>query len=717
MIGDKRKPNLRLRDERMLRHWSQQELADLVGATLNTVSRWERGLTECSPYFRNKLCELFAKDAGELGLLPEDERKSQSVKLFDPLLPAPRRLVGRDTLLQQLKELVCTNSEERIITLTGLPGVGKSALAIALAHDPAIQEHFSDGILWANLGPEPDIPALLHRWCSLLGIATNTLADSDKNDSWQLTLRTTMGMRRMLIIVDNVWQLENALAFLQTKGTYCTFLITTRLVNIALHLGGENALTIPELSQNDGLRLLSHLAPTAVKADPQSTSVLIRAVGGLPLALLLIGQYLRVQSHTQQPRRLSIALEWLREAEKRLRVEQPSLAIDQPLAGSSLSLWTTIAMSDHFLDQQAQKALRALSVFPAKPNTFSEQAATFVAGVSAEVLDHLSDANLLESQGAGRYSLHQCIADYAALNNPQEEAAHRLVEYFTNFVESQQKNYEALQLENINIFAALKLAYKYQQVISQIRIVIALFDFLETLGSARLTKENLPYLQCSIRTVEDLYFQVSTMVHLGKLRWIQDESLLHPLPPPQHLCLHLHELLIKNNQPLEKHIRECPMLPLLGVNMEELETYRYNLLRQLKLPMSLEQLDMQQEEDPLLVSQCLQHGLTLARQNEDAEQTCVILANLATIARRQKNYLEAERLLEDGLSIAARYEHNRCIALLLLEKIHLAFAVHKFDETSDVFQRVLELVPQEKLLATARYYGLAHVTVSTKSLT
>lgn len=73
MASRRRKPNLSLRDERMRRHWSQQELADKIGATLNTVSRWERGLTKCSPYFRKKLCEVFGKNAQELWLIPENE--------------------------------------------------------------------------------------------------------------------------------------------------------------------------------------------------------------------------------------------------------------------------------------------------------------------------------------------------------------------------------------------------------------------------------------------------------------------------------------------------------------------------------------------------------------------------------------------------------------------------------------------------------------------
>jgi hypothetical protein len=695
-------------------------LADQIGATLNTVSRWERGLTDCSPYFRAKLCELFGKDARELGFIFDDEIEPAQPALYDPFLPAQRRLVGRNTLLSKLKEQFYHAREERIFALTGLPGVGKSALAIAIAHDPDLHEHFPDGILWANLGPEPDILTILSRWSTLLGVTENEVAcaNPDRKADRLLGLRSVIGLRRMLIIVDNIWDLEDALPLLQLGGTYCTFLITTRFVNIAVNLAGEHILTVPELSEGDALQLFAQLAPVVVKAEPQSARSLVKAVGGLPLALLLMGQYLRVQSHTQQPRRLSFALEWLHDAEKRLRLEQPALSFEQPMASSTLSLQATIALSDHHLQQEAREALRKLSVFPAKPSTFSEQAALFVTEVSADVLDSLSDAKLLESQGPGRYSLHQCIADYAALHNVQETAAQRMVEYFAHFVEAQQKDHESLLQESTNIFAALKLASKHRMVISQIRMVTALFDFLEAHGFADLARENLPYLQCSVRTDEDFRSLLDVLCHLSKLGWIQDTRRCHVYHCDQSLQSRLQELLLAIPQSAADHSQSCQMLSLLGVNVEASETYLSTMLKQLEHPLLCKQLDTQQNRqipsNALAASRTLRRELTLARQKEDATQVCVFLANLAAMARQQNNYPEAERLLEEGLSIAAEHEDSRALSLLLIGKVHLAFAAHKFEETSHVFQRILDIVPQEQLLATARYYSLVCVASSTE---
>jgi transcriptional regulator with XRE-family HTH domain len=66
-----------LRQERELRGWSQSRAAQELGTTSNTVSAWERDLSLPSPYFREKLCTLFGKNAQELGLLLANEQVLQ----------------------------------------------------------------------------------------------------------------------------------------------------------------------------------------------------------------------------------------------------------------------------------------------------------------------------------------------------------------------------------------------------------------------------------------------------------------------------------------------------------------------------------------------------------------------------------------------------------------------------------------------------------------
>src|SRR5690349_14883677 len=61
----------RIKMEREQRGWTQSEVAERIGSTRINVSRWENGVTVPSPYYRQRLAELFEKSLLELGLIPE----------------------------------------------------------------------------------------------------------------------------------------------------------------------------------------------------------------------------------------------------------------------------------------------------------------------------------------------------------------------------------------------------------------------------------------------------------------------------------------------------------------------------------------------------------------------------------------------------------------------------------------------------------------------
>src|SRR5205807_9701080 len=61
--------NRLLRAARKERGWTQQQVADRIGAPLPlNISRWENGMTFPSAYYIERLCQLFGKSMSELGL-------------------------------------------------------------------------------------------------------------------------------------------------------------------------------------------------------------------------------------------------------------------------------------------------------------------------------------------------------------------------------------------------------------------------------------------------------------------------------------------------------------------------------------------------------------------------------------------------------------------------------------------------------------------------
>jgi transcriptional regulator with XRE-family HTH domain len=418
-------PNQRLREERELRGWSQKYVTDQIGVDPYYLSRWERGTATPSPHYRQKRCLLFGKNAKELGLLQE-ERSTSSEQLpaeaavegvsqakglsisaalsalpgsktvvRDPAIPVPSaeitQLVGRDEVLSQFKARLCSGSGSLSTALNGLPGVGKTALAIALVHDTSVSNHFRDGILWSGLGPQPDILALLSRWARLLGIDPTQVADLTSIENLTTVLRIAIGMRRILLVIDDAWDIEEALDF-RVGGPRCSYLLTTRFPYIALRFAAEGAKIIQELSEHDGVRLLAQLAPRSVTSNPPAAHALVRSVGGLPLALTIIGKHLRAQSLSGQPRRIQAAMERPRTAGERLRLSEPQAVLERSPnlpKGVPVSLQAVIGISEQQLDDQAKQTLYALGVFPAKPNSFSEEAALAVCQVPVETLDML----------------------------------------------------------------------------------------------------------------------------------------------------------------------------------------------------------------------------------------------------------------------------------------------------------------------------------------
>lgn len=488
-----------LRAEREQRGWSQARVAELLATDIKTVSRWERGAVTPSLYLQEKLCALFGKTPQDFGLLDHDYERSRPGFLLDSHLPLPPAypLIGREHEITLLRQRLRLGGNLAVSALNGLPGVGKTAISLALAHDPELQAHFKDGVLWAGLGPHPDMLGHLTRWATLLDIAPDELIDLPDLDGWLFALRRAICARTMLLVIDDVWRTEDALAF-KIGGPKCAHVMTTRFPSIASQLALERAVRLEELTTEEGISLLSTLAPDVVTQEREEVRELVESVGGLPLALTLIGNHLHMHSYLSRPQRIYATLQLLRDANVRLSLTEPRAPSErhssQPGA-HLISLRSIISVTDTWLEERARQALYALSVFPPKPNSFSEEAALCVARCPIETLDLLIDANLLQMKGTHRYLLHPTIADYASLQ--LEESGHfdtayrRLVTYFTAFVARHHSDHKLLDEETSNILAALDAAFTMDGVSELPRLACAFAPFLLSCGQFMLAEQHL----------------------------------------------------------------------------------------------------------------------------------------------------------------------------------------------------------------------------------
>lgn len=430
-------------------HQEQARALELLGDVLRT--RVEA---------RADSAALADADAAAVSVQPPPARKP----FLTPARP-PHKVLGRDALLDDLRSWLFGASGPRI-ALHGLPGAGKTALAVELANDRDVLDAFDDGVLWAGLGPQPDVLGALGMWAAALGLSRDDVARLNTVESRAAALRGVIGMRRMLLVIDDAWQLAHAEA-LTLGGPNCVHLVTMRQPALALAYAGEWACAAPELGESDGVTLLASHAPDAVDAHPEAAAALVQAVGGLPLALTLMGRRLRAATLGNQKRRVKQTLDAL-------------LAEFGGHDGKALA--DVIAASDARLSADEQAALRALALFPAKPVTVDEAAAVVAADCDISLLDALVDAGLLESDGE-RLTLHPTIADYARarLADPAPALRRVLVHYAARAAEAQDDPV-AFDRDSANVLHLIDAAHAAGLHEDAAQMAVALTPWLEARG-------------------------------------------------------------------------------------------------------------------------------------------------------------------------------------------------------------------------------------------
>jgi hypothetical protein len=204
--------------------------------------------------------------------------------------PPPAQFVGRENLITEIKKSLFDPNPPSILVLGTLPGVGKTALAAQLVHGQDILKHFRDGVLWVGLGQQPHLSAQMDEWLLALGVEFSEILGMDSLEDRQKAIQNKIGQRRMLLVLDDVWDVEHVQWFSVKENSNCVHLITTRRQKVIDQLPAAEIKSLPSLDLSDGLQLLAQLAPQAVQAEPEIAAELVRKVWAMPLALVQMGK-------------------------------------------------------------------------------------------------------------------------------------------------------------------------------------------------------------------------------------------------------------------------------------------------------------------------------------------------------------------------------------------------------------------------------------------
>jgi hypothetical protein len=287
--------------------------------------------------------------------------------------PVPPLIIGREEAMADLKLRLGVTKETQafptmqiLTAVRGWPGVGKTTIAAALAHDSDIAAAFPDGVLWYSLGSNPDLFAGLATWGRALG--ANEFLHAKTLEEVSVQLAGILRDKRMLLVVDDVWEPEHAMPF-RVGGRSCTMLITTRLNSVAQALAPtpNNIYKLAVLTEKKSLELLQELAPTVVVQYPAQSLELVRELEGLPLALQVAGRLLNVEINYGFG--VIELLDELHQGTKLLEARAPADRADI-VNETTPTVAVLLQKSTEHLDGSIRDCFALLGAFAPKPATF-----------------------------------------------------------------------------------------------------------------------------------------------------------------------------------------------------------------------------------------------------------------------------------------------------------------------------------------------------------
>ncbi|WP_156662741.1 LuxR C-terminal-related transcriptional regulator [Mycobacterium sp. 1274761.0] len=375
--------------EQLVADWLPKDawLTDLGTHELRDLPRPERVTQLCHPDLRNDFPPLRASKSTESTSLPAQLTS----------------FVGRVTQMAEIRDLLANN---RMVTLTGAGGAGKTRLAIEVAG--GIGGDFRDGVSYVDLAPithEAVVPVAVARALGLPDQPGRTTMDS---------LVRFIGDRRTLMLLDNCEHLLDATAALAAEAlATCPGLHILATSRESTGVPGEVTFQVPSLSLDDeALELFADRARRVrpdfcVSAENVATvTEICRRLDGLPLAIELAAARVR-----------ALSLDEIVDSLHRFRLLTGG---SRTAVRRQQTLRASVDWSHALLTEPERILFRRLAVFL---GGFDLDAAQAVAGDAEveryQILDQLAllvDKSLVNAQdtnGRTRYRLLETVRQYA----------------------------------------------------------------------------------------------------------------------------------------------------------------------------------------------------------------------------------------------------------------------------------------------------------------
>ena len=376
---------------------------------------------------------------GDVVLTPPDDGPAETNDGPPAVVPAQlphdtAGFVGREPELARMRSSVdpadaaACAEPARIQVVSGLAGVGKTALALRFAHEIA---HRFEGQLFANLGGFGPLhprtaKEVLEGFLRALGVRDIPPDLSERSGLF----RSLLARRNMLIVLDNAADSAQIRPLLPgAPGSLVIVTSRNRLPGLVARDGAIPVLldVLPEAAAAD--LLAQTVGPARVASEFAETTELVRLGGSLPLALRLIAE----RAVHQPCSTLGDLAGELADAGGRLDI----LAAED----DDTVIRTAFSWSYRALSAEHARAFRLL-VLATGPNLSTPAAAALLGTTvrhTRRILHSLTNAHLIEQSAHDRYRFHDLVRIYAAershaedIEQTRNEAVRRLLAWYVH---------------------------------------------------------------------------------------------------------------------------------------------------------------------------------------------------------------------------------------------------------------------------------------------
>ena len=668
---------------------TQQELARRVGCSPSAIFKIESDERRPS----RQIADLLAQHLG----IPADQRdlffrvarqEKSSDKLedvppvskpqSDPLSPSHQfnlpvaltSLIGREhelrAIIQQTEDPGC-----RLLTLTGPGGVGKTRIALEVAHH--LRETFEYGACFVSLVGTSSSEYIIPAIADALGFVFSGSAEL------KVQLFNYLKGKQILLVLDNLEHLLNGIELLDDlleNAPHVKVLTTSReQLNLRAEWVFEvQGLPVPTKLQsmhpesNSAAALFLQRAKqvnanfSLVPEETDAVARICQLVDGLPLGIELAASWVRMMSVKDIALEIERSVDFL-------------TANVRDIPQRHRSMRAVFDYSWNLLPREEQSVMMQLSVFR---GGFTRHAAEHVANATLLNLSALTQKSLLRHD-AGRYDFHELIRQYAAvkLRENSEDYARandHHASYYASWLRLQESRLEGPQLqEALNEISQeidnLRSAWEWMLTHSQISnlrdsltSLFVLHDIRNWIRQgASLFDQAIKVLQSrekhTVDHAERLMALGELMVCQGHMRWHLGET--------QEARVLLHEGL----DLLGSH-RDCPMLAEVLLYLSILEYSQGNY-----------------PDSRRLAEECV----SMNREQGRAAGIGYALSNLGVVCMIQGEYENAYTYLREGLQVMQSIGHSRGAAITLTRLGAVALRLGRLPEAQQLLEESLEI--------------------------